>query len=104
VRLVLQNEYGINLPELSDDYSDALNLAETAKLFTEKRPVLAAEKLPAPRERAIAVMLKHGQPSHIGIVAGNGYILHANSMTGAVCQRETHPGLRGRIEGYYRVG
>jgi cell wall-associated NlpC family hydrolase len=102
-RLVLHNEYGINLPELSDDYSNALNLAETARLFAEKRPVLAAEKLPGPMERAVAVITEHGVPAHIGIAAGGGYVLHTGVKTGAVCQRETHPGLRGRIEGYYRV-
>jgi len=104
VRLVLQNEYGIILPELSGDYENALNIAETAKLFAEKRPVLAAEKLAGPRERAVAVITEQGHPCHLGIVAGNGYILHTGIKTGSVCQRETHPSLRGRIEGYYHVG
>jgi cell wall-associated NlpC family hydrolase len=103
VRLVLRDEYGINLPELSGDYSDALNLAETARLFAEKRPVLAAGKLPGPREGAVVAMLEHGRPAHLGISAGDGHILHTGARTGAVCQRETHPGLRGRIEGYYNV-
>jgi cell wall-associated NlpC family hydrolase len=103
VRLVLGNEYGITLPELSGDYENALNLAETAKLFADKRPVLAAEKLPGPRERAIVIITGHGRPCHIGIAAGGGYILHTGVKTGSVCQRETHPGLRGRVEGYYRV-
>jgi cell wall-associated NlpC family hydrolase len=104
VRLVLENEYGVRLPELSGDYNDALNLAETAKLFADKRPVLAAEKLPGPRERAVVIITGNGRPCHIGIAAGGGYILHTGVKTGSVCQRETHPGLRGRVEGYYRVG
>ena len=33
VRLVLRNEYGITLPELSNDYSNALNIKETARLL-----------------------------------------------------------------------
>jgi len=103
VRMVLRNEYGICLPELSDNYGDALNVKETARLFAEKRPVLAAEKIAAPREKAVVVITEHGVPAHIGIAAGGGYILHTGAKTGAVCQRETHPGLRGRIEGYYRV-
>jgi cell wall-associated NlpC family hydrolase len=103
VRLVLLNEYGIRLPELSDDYGDALNVSETARLFAEKRPVLAAEKLPGPREGAVAVITEGGRPCHAGVVAGGGFILHTGVKTGSVCQRESHPGLRGRIEGYYRV-
>ena len=103
VRLVLMNEYNITLPELSDDYSDAANLKETAKLFLENIPVLAAEKIPEPEEKAVAILLSNGKPCHIGIMAGNGYLLHTGIKTGTVCQRVTHPGLSGRIEGYYRV-
>jgi murein DD-endopeptidase / murein LD-carboxypeptidase len=104
VRLVLRNEYGVETPELSNDYENALNVAETAKLFAEMRPVLASVKISLPEEKAVVVIIEHGRPAHIGIVAGNGYILHTGVKTGGVCQRETHPGLRGRIEGYYRVG
>jgi cell wall-associated NlpC family hydrolase len=103
VRLVLLNEYGIYLPELTDDYTNALNVREIARLFSKRRPVLAAEKITGPREKAVVVITEHGVPAHIGIAAGGGYILHTGAKTGSVCQRETHPGLRGRIEGYYRV-
>jgi cell wall-associated NlpC family hydrolase len=104
VRLVLRNEYGIDLPELSDNYADALNVKETARLFAENLPVLAGQKIPAPQERAVVIITEHGVPAHVGIVAGGGYVLHTGIKTGSICQRETHPGLRGRIEGYYRVG
>jgi cell wall-associated NlpC family hydrolase len=104
VRLVLNNEYGLNLPELSDDYSDALNVGETARLFAENLPVLAGEKIAAPKEGAVAVIRERGVCAHIGVCAGGGYILHTGIKTGAVCQRESHPGLRGRIEGYYNAG
>lgn len=103
VRMVLRDEYGITLPELSCDYSSALNRTETEKLFIENLPVLAAGKIPAPEEKAVALITEGGRPCHLGIVAGAGYILHTGAKTGSVCQRVTHPGLRGRIEGYYRV-
>jgi cell wall-associated NlpC family hydrolase len=104
VRLVLSGEYGVTLPELSDDYSDALNLAQTARLFAEHLPALAVEKIPEPEEKAVVIITEHRRPAHIGVVAGGGYILHTGVKTGSVCQRESHPGLRGRVEGYYRVG
>ena len=103
VRLVLHNEYGIELPELSDNYNDDLNYKETARLFADNVPVLAAEKINKPEEKAVVIITEHGVPAHVGIVAGNGYILHTGNKTGSVCQRESHPGLRGRIEGYYNV-
>jgi len=103
IRLVLHNEYGIELPELSNDYSSALNVTETSKLFAEYRPVIAAEKLDKPEERALVVITEHGFPAHVGITAGSGFVLHTGMKTGSVCQRESHPCLRSRIEGYYRV-
>lgn len=103
IRLVLHNEYGIELPELSDDYSNALNVEETARLFAEHRPIIAAEKIDKPEEKALVVITEHGFPAHVGIVAGGGLVLHTGMKTGSVCQRESHPGLRSRIEGYYRV-
>jgi len=104
VRLVLHNEYGIALPELSDNYNDALNVKETARLFADNVPVLAAEKINKPEEKAVVIITEHGVPAHVGIAAGSGYILHTSLKTGCVCQRESHPGIRGRIQGYYRVG
>ena len=103
VRLVLHNEYGIDLPELSDNYTNAQNIKDTSKLFAENIPVLAAEKLSEAREKAVVIITERGVASHVGIAAGNGCILHTCAKTGSVCQRETHPSLRGRIEGYYSV-
>ena len=103
IRLVLQSEYGITLPELSGDYSDARNREQTSKLFAENLPVLTAEKLAEAEDGSVVVITEGGRPCHLGIVAGGGYILHAAEATGTICQRTSHPGLRGRIEGYYRV-
>lgn len=104
VRLVLRNEYGVTLPELSNDYTDARNIRETKKLFREHLPVLAAEKIEGPQESAVVVITEQGWPCHLGIVAGGGYVLHTAAKTGCVCQRLSHPDVRHRIEGYYRVG
>jgi cell wall-associated NlpC family hydrolase len=102
-RLVLETEYGIKLPELSSDYENALNIRETSRLFEKNVPVLAAERLEGPEEKAVAVITERGRPCHLGIYAGDGYILHTTVKTGSVCQRAGSPDLRGRIEGYYRV-
>ena len=103
VRLVLMNEYNIILPELSNNYENALNVAETLKLFEEKIPILTAARILELEEKAVVVITESGYPCHLGINAGGGFILHASYKTGSICQRLTHPGLAGRIEGYYRV-
>jgi cell wall-associated NlpC family hydrolase len=102
-RLVLKEEYRVILPALSDDYENALNLRETVSLFREKRPVLLAEPLAEPEEACLAIITERGYPCHLGIYAGSGYLLHTTKGTGSVAQRITHPGLAGRVEGYYRV-
>jgi len=103
VRMVLKNEYGITLPDLSDNYSNALNVAETQKLFEKQVPVLTASRILEPEEKAIILLTEGGKFCHIGVHAGIGYILHTKNNTGSVCQRLTHPGLSGCIEGYYHV-
>jgi cell wall-associated NlpC family hydrolase len=102
-RLVLRNEFGVEWPDYSEDYSNALNIAQTARLFAERLPVLAVEKITEAEEGAVVIISARGRPAHIGIAAGGGYILHAAPETGSACQRESHPGLRGRIQGYYRA-
>ena len=103
VRLVLRNEYDINLPELSDNYNDAKNIKETEKLFADNLPVLTVGKNFEPKEKALVVITENGRKCHVGIVAGDGFVLHTGAKTGCICQRDTHPGLRNRIEGYYNV-
>jgi cell wall-associated NlpC family hydrolase len=103
VRLVLKEVYGVTPPELSGDYENALNLRETASLFAENRPVLLAERREGPEEGAVAIITERGHPCHLGIYAGDGYLLHTTAKTGSVAQRISSPDLAGRIEGYYRV-
>jgi cell wall-associated NlpC family hydrolase len=103
VRLVLRDVYGIAVPELSGDYTDALSLRETKGLFARNRPVLLAERQAEPEAGSVAVINERGYPCHLGIYAGGGYLLHTTLKTGSVAQRLTHPDLAARIEGYYRV-
>jgi cell wall-associated NlpC family hydrolase len=103
VRLVYNNEYGIELPSLTADYSNARNMFQTERLFAENMPVLLAEKLHGPEKKAVAVILERNHPCHLGIYAGDGFLLHTLSGTGSLCQRLSSPDLTGRIEGFYHV-
>jgi cell wall-associated NlpC family hydrolase len=104
IRLVFLQEFNRQLPELSNDYTDARNIRETAALFAKNMPVLLAEKIAGPEEGAVAVIREQNCLCHVGLCAGDGFILHAAAKLGSVCQRASHPDLAGRIEGYYRVG
>ena len=102
-RLILMNEYNYDLPLLSGDYTNALNIAETKKLFIENVPLLCGEQISGPEEKAVALMRMCGRLCHIGLYAGSGCIIHARHKVGVVCERLSSPALAGRVEGWYRV-
>lgn len=104
VRLALQEEFGVVLPALYDGYDDALNHEEVGAAIAHWRPLLLAQRLRDPEEAAVAVIVTHGWPSHVGLCIDNRLILHTrSSITGSVMHRVDDPFFRGRIEGFYRV-
>ena len=103
VRLILANEYGYDLPVLLGDYSNALNIAETKRLFTENIPILCGNKIEKPEEKSVALIKMFGRLCHIGLYAGDNYIIHSRHKTGVVCERIISPQLAGCVEGWYRV-
>lgn len=103
IRLILKNEYFINLPALKIDYH-ALESKETRVLFEKYVPVICSHKITAPEEKAVClVRTTAGLLTHVGLYAGDGFIIHSRNKTGAVCERMNSPFLTGRIEGWYYV-
>lgn len=103
VRLVLAEQYGLNLPLLNGDYTNALNIAETKRLFCENIPLLCGDRIPAPEEKAVALLRMNGRLCHVALYAGSGYIIHARHKVGVICERLSSPCLAGCVEGWYRV-
>ena len=103
VRLVRTEQFGGSLPLLSGDYADADNFAETETLMRANRPLLAGRQVEVPETGDVCVLRFHGLPVHLGICAGDGWMLHTLKGTGSVLQRIHDPRLAGRIEGWYRV-
>lgn len=103
VRLILMEQYGYDLPVLSGDYTNALNIAETKRLFCENVPLLCGERIAAPEEKAVALLKMSGRLCHVGLYAGDGYIIHARHKVGVVCERLSSPQLSSFVEGWYRV-
>ena len=103
VRLILQEEYGMSLPVLNGDYTNALSVEETKLLFCENIPLLCGECIKEPEEKSVALMNMCGRLCHVGLYAGDGYIIHSRHKVGVVCERLSSPQLAGRVEGWYRV-
>jgi cell wall-associated NlpC family hydrolase len=102
-RLIRTEQFGDTLPLLSGDYRDADNLAETEALIRSKRPLLAGRSVETPEAGDVCVLRFRGLPTHLGVYAGGGWMLHTLKGTGSVLQRIRDPRLAGRIEGWYRV-
>ena len=103
VRLILEKEYCIELPEFVGDYTNALAIAQTKKLFIEKVPVLCGKKILIPEPASVCLVVGCGCLCHVGLYAGGDYIIHCKSGTGTICERLGSPRLKGRIEGWYRI-
>lgn len=103
VRLILNNEYGYNLPPLTGNYSDALDKSQTQSLFNLNVPLLCGEKLTAPEEEAVALIKSRGLATHVALYAGDGFIIHCVNNLGSVCERISNPGLERTVQGWYRV-
>ena len=103
VRLILRDEYCYNLPLLNGDYTNALNAAETKRLFCENIPLLCGDKIENPEEKSVALLKMRGRLCHVGLYAGDGCIIHSRHKIGVVCERLSSPQLAGCVEGWYRV-
>ncbi len=103
VRLVYAEQFDAILPDLRDLYQNALDTNETAPIYKKYAPLLRGEKMERPKPGDAAVILERGLPTHLGIYAGGGFILHVTRHFGTILQRTTNPNLKGRVEGYYAV-
>jgi murein DD-endopeptidase / murein LD-carboxypeptidase len=103
LRMVWTEQYGIDMPLLSGRYGNAVDFRETEPLFSALLPLLAGKPHTVPQTGDAAVILNGGKPTHLGVYAGAGYILHTTVQTGSVLQRMTDRDLAGRIEGYYGI-
>lgn len=102
-RLVLNNEYGYDLPLLTGDYSDALDKKQTQKLFDLNVPLFCAEKLPSPEEASIALIKSRGLATHVALYAGDGFIIHSLALLGVVAERLSNSDINRIVVGWYRV-
>jgi cell wall-associated NlpC family hydrolase len=102
IRLVLLEEFGYRLPELTNSY-DACCTAEINPLFNQYLPLLSGERIVKAEAGAVAVIRVRGLPSHVGVFVDGEYILHTLRKIGAHCTRMGSGFLRGGLEGIYRA-
>jgi cell wall-associated NlpC family hydrolase len=104
VRLVLKEEFGKELPMLSNEYKNANVVIDTEKVVKKNLPLLIAKEKGTPDEGDVGVFSYRGHTSHVGVYVGRGKVLHILSTAKyPVCEKLNSPFLKGRLNGFYEV-
>lgn len=100
VRMVLRERFGVDLPAFEHDDADPHRLHA---IVDDALPTVGARRVPAPDPGDLALMRIIGEPCHIGVVTGDGYMLHTLHAHGSVLERYRDRKWAKRLEGFYRV-
>jgi cell wall-associated NlpC family hydrolase len=111
IRLVYRERAGVVLPAYAGDYADEADTGGVAACVEAARASgtwLAVEEpiLPCDVVEMLSVVRSRRgwrfTPLHVGLVAGNGWLLHTEAATGSMLVRADDPALGKRIAGYWR--
>ena len=102
VRLVLKEEYGINIPDFWD-YSHANDIKAVADLIMNNKAIVASKKKEYPDEGDIVVFRHSGAVCHVGIFVGEGLVLHMLNSANANCNKLKAVEKLYKVEGFYEV-
>lgn len=100
VRLVLAEKFGKELPAFARQESQE----ELSRIADEARATLGAESVEMAEPGDILLLSILGLPSHVGVVVGDGYMLHTlGTLQCSALERYTSPRWAPRVRGVYRV-
>ena len=105
VRLVLAERFGVPLQSFVGDY-DSERPQDLADMVSDALPLVGVDRVEAPREGDLALMIIRGQPCHVGVVVGGPgerNMLHTLNPHDSVLDYYDGTTWRKRLEGFYRV-
>ncbi len=102
VRLVLAEQFGFHVPSYVADYTRTTDAASISKLIS--REALDWRSVARGDESLgdVLVMRMRGQPMHVGLVAGDGQMLHVERGVNSALERYTGARWASRIDAIYR--
>lgn len=102
VRLVLAEQCGIAVPCHAKSYAHATDAARIGAIVSDEIPRWRAIA-PGDEELGDVVVLRmRGTPMHVGLVIGDGQMLHIETGINSAIERYTNLRWRERVEGFYR--
>lgn len=99
VRLFYKQEYNIDLPSYTEDYSGAYDTRILDMMDQYKNNWSQVE---TPEPGSVIVFNILGEPFHVGIYIGEGKFIHARDGKDSVVESVESPKWKKRIEGYYK--
>lgn len=97
--LVYRDLLGIELPSYSEDYTSALDRIIIRRLVDGKPDYWLRVNTPEPGDGAVMHLINR---AHIGVVVGDGRLLHIEKGSGAVIESYTSLKISNMLEGFYR--
>jgi hypothetical protein len=100
--MVYAERFDIVLPSFRDDYQTAADGEAVSGLINGNRSEWT--EVPAGEERTSDALLMSlaGMPRHIGVVVGNGLVLHIERGAGSLIESYHSMRLRRRVVGFFR--
>jgi lipoprotein Spr len=100
VRIILHNEYQKELPAYYHDGADRHGLWA---IMDASLPTAPVDKISEPEPGDLVLLNIFGRPCHVGIVAGNGFMVHTLGGHDSALESYTGSKWAKRMEGFYRV-
>ena len=102
VRLVLSEQYGFYLPSYTGQYDRISDAARIGQLVAQAVPDW--RKISAGQEELgdVAVMRMCGQLMHVGVVIGDGQMLHVDRGVNSAIERYQGARWASRVDAFYR--
>lgn len=105
VRIILHDQFGIMLPIYADGYedtSDRQGMARTIQSACVSGPFVRLDEATQTQAGDIIVLRLRGVPLHVGVVAGDGIMLHVHAGTDACLEDYTTQKWCHAVLGFYR--
>ena len=101
-RLVLLEQFDISLPSLAHEYRRTADATRIAGLMAREIP--RWQGITAGQERCgdVIVLRLSGQPMHVGLVLGDGQMLHVEQGIDSAIEKYRGSRWQDRIYGFYR--
>ncbi|HNU27161.1 MAG TPA: NlpC/P60 family protein [Planctomycetota bacterium] len=99
-RMILRERFGRDVPAFDHEDGSPHRLASVVE---SAMPTIGAERVERPEPGDLALLKLHGDPCHVGVVIGDGYMIHTLGRHDSALDRPEGPRWAPRLEGYYRV-